>query len=35
MIIGFGENEMSPNAVDLIKKLLNPNYKERLGVNGV
>ena len=32
---GKGENEISENAYDLISRLLNPNCKERLGINGL
>ncbi|KAL4451046.1 hypothetical protein ABPG74_021368 [Tetrahymena malaccensis] len=32
--VGYGEDEMTPEAQDLIKKLLNPDYKKRLGANG-
>jgi hypothetical protein len=27
-------DKISPDAADLMQKLLNPNYKERLGANG-
>jgi len=33
--IGSGENEISQNAYDIIYRLLNPNYLERLGTNGI
>lgn len=29
--IGYGDDELNPEAEDLIKKLLNPDYKLRLG----
>lgn len=32
--VGYGEDQMSPQAKDLIEKLLNPDYKERLGAKG-
>lgn len=32
--IGYDDNCISPDAADLIKKLLDPNYKTRLGANG-
>ncbi|KAL4490881.1 hypothetical protein ABPG72_008617 [Tetrahymena utriculariae] len=32
--VGYGEDEMTPEAQDLIKKLLNHDYKKRLGANG-
>lgn len=32
--IGYAENCISPEAADLIKKLLEPDYKKRLGVKG-
>ncbi|KAL4481089.1 hypothetical protein ABPG72_015044 [Tetrahymena utriculariae] len=33
--IGYGEDEVSPEAEDLIKKLMDPNPQTRLGANGV
>jgi len=33
--IGYDEGQMSPQMYNLIKKLLNPNWKERLGSSGV
>lgn len=32
---GHGEDEVSPEAEDLIKKLMDPNPSTRLGANGV
>lgn len=32
--IGYEEGSLSPEAHDIIKKLLDPNYKTRLGANG-
>ena len=32
--IGDEEEMISPAAADLIEKLLNPDYKTRLGANG-
>lgn len=34
IILGEGEDCLSHNAVDLIKKLLNPDQTARLGTNG-
>ena len=31
IIIGYGEDEMTPECKDIIDKLLNLNYKKRLG----
>lgn len=33
--IGYGDNCLSPESVDLIKKFLNPNPIQRLGSNGI
>lgn len=33
-ILGYDDNCISPEAADLVKKLLEPNYKIRLGANG-
>lgn len=35
MLKGDGEDELSPEAADLIKKLLTPESTTRLGANGV
>lgn len=35
MMIGYGEDSMSPECKDLIDKLLNMDYKKRLGAKGV
>lgn len=35
MIIGYDENCISPEAADLIQKLLTLDHKKRLGTNGV
>ena len=32
--IGNNSDEISEASFDIIKKLLNPNYEERLGANG-
>lgn len=32
--VGYEEDCISPEAYELINKLLNPNWKERLGANG-
>lgn len=32
--IGYDDNCISPEAADLIKLLLEPDYKKRLGANG-
>ncbi len=35
MWAGYDEDSISPEAVDLIKKLLHPDSNKRLGANGV
>lgn len=33
--IGYGEGMISPEAQDLIKRLLEPDFTKRLGFNGI
>jgi len=34
MNVGYNDDQISPDAADLITKLLNPDYQKRLGYNG-